>query len=100
MRFAAIADCGYIAEPLLWYRTNQQQTVRSEQTAIMHAKAHLYIVKRIEKFAKKQSIAVSKKSIIKARRNYTKDIIRASGFFASLPYYGLVIRDSIAMRFY
>jgi glycosyltransferase involved in cell wall biosynthesis len=100
MRFAAIEDCGYIAEPLLWYRTNQQQTVRSEQTAIMRAKAHLYIVKRMEKFVQKQFLPVSKKILIKARRNYMKDIIRSSGFFASLPYYGLVIRDSIAMRFY
>lgn len=100
MRFAAIEDCGYIAEPLLWYRTNQQQTVRSEQTAIMRAKAHLYIVKRMEKFVQKQFLPVSKKIMIKARRNYMKDIIRASGFFASIPYYGLVIRDSIAMRFY
>lgn len=99
MRFAAIADCGYIAEPLLWYRTNQQVSVSMNHNPMALAKAHSAAVQRTEKFTKKYSLSVSKKIIIKARRNYMKDIIRSSGFFASLPYYCLVIRDTVAMRF-
>ncbi len=98
LRFSAITDCGYMAEPLLWYRTNQQESVSMNHNAIALAKAHSTVVERLEKFTKKHSLTVSKKAIIKARRNYTKDIIRASGFFASLPYYSLVIRDTIAIR--
>lgn len=99
MRFAAIADCGYMAEPLLWYRTNQQESISKNNNGLPLAKAHSAAVQRTEKFTKKYSLSVSKKIIIKARRNYMKDIIRSSGFFASLPYYCLVIRDTVAMRF-
>ena len=99
MRFAAIADCGYMAEPLLWYRTNQQVSVSMNHNPMALAKAHSAVVKRMETFVKKHSLTVSKNIMIKARRNYMKDIIRSSGFFASLPYYCLVIRDTVAMRF-
>jgi glycosyltransferase involved in cell wall biosynthesis len=103
LRFAAIEECGYIAEPLVHCIAPSQHTFYQSLSAVQIMEAHLLMLERIEQFAKKYRLSIPKNILLESRGTYIREILRIMGFrsmFRSIHYCAHFIKNSIQQQFY
>lgn len=103
LRFATMVECGFISEPLLYYRELNADSIRSRQSLVHRANGLLYILDRYKRFCKKNGFSFPEYEYIKARRNYKKDFIRALSWKNIIKHTSIrfsVLKDTLLIRKY
>lgn len=101
LRFAMITECGFMADPLLLYREKFPDNIHLQHAKVRRAEGHIYILSRLRRFAKKNSVLLPTQIYLKARRNRKKNLAKVLSWKNIVKHISVrfsIISDSILIR--